>query len=249
MTRPRSGLTGPEDPTVGMLKASYVSAMRALRGAADSAGALRWLEAHRDARSLLYLRSLFSIHDAEDMMRLDVPWWTFAATDWVGAFLRARPAAVTFEYGAGASTVWLARRCARVYSVEHDQRWAETVSRLVSPHANVTLAVVPPEPGSAAPRYRSQKEGWRDVSFERYVRAIDAVPGRFDLIVVDGRCRASCLEAAVPRLAPGGVVVFDNTLRRRYRSAIAASGCARVSSPGSCPVFPTPTRPRCWAAD
>ena len=214
---------------MGRLKASYVSTMRALRGAADSAGALKWLEAHRDTRGLLYLRSLFSIHDAEDMMRLDVPWWTFAATDWVDAFLRSRPAASTFEYGAGASTVWLARRCARVYSVEHDQRWAETVSRLVSPYANVTLAVVPPEPGPAAgSRYRSQKEGWRDVSFERYVRSIDVVPGQFDLIVVDGRCRASCLEAAVPRLAPGGIVVFDNTLRRRYRSAIAASGLRRA---------------------
>jgi hypothetical protein len=226
---------------VGRLKAGYVSTMRALRGAADSAGALKWLEAHRDTRGLLYLRSLFSIHDAEDMMRLDVPWWTFAATDWVDAFLRSRPAASTFEYGAGASTVWLARRCARVYSVEHDQRWAETVSRLVSPYANVTLAVVPPEPGPAAgSQYRSQKEGWRDVSFERYVRSIDVVPGQFDLIVVDGRCRASCLEAAVPRLAPGGIVVFDNTLRRRYRSAIAASGLRARAFTGLVPGLPYP---------
>ena len=225
---------------MGALKAGYVSAMRALRGAADGAGVLTWLEARRSARSFLYLRSLFSIHDAEDMMRLDVPWWTFAATDWVAGFLRSRPAAVTFEYGAGASTVWLARRCARVHSVEHDQRWAETVSRLVSPHANVTLAVVPPEPGPAPPRYRSQKEGWRDVSFERYVRAIDAVPGQFDLIVVDGRCRASCLEAAVPRLAPGGVVVFDNTFRRRYRSAVAASGLRARVFTGLVPGLPYP---------
>ena len=225
---------------MGALKAGYVSAMRALRGAADGAGVLTWLEARRDARRFLYLRSLFSIHDAEDMMRLDVPWWTFAATDWVAGFLRSRPAAVTFEYGAGASTVWLARRCARVHSVEHDQRWAETVSRLVSPHANVTLAVVPPEPGPAPPCYRSQKEGWRHVSFERYVRAIDAVPGQFDLIVVDGRCRASCLEAAVPRLAPGGVVVFDNTFRRRYRGAIAASGLRARAFTGLVPGLPYP---------
>jgi hypothetical protein len=225
---------------VGRLKAGYVSTMRALRGAAESAGALKWLEAHRDSRGLLYLRSLFSIHDAEDMMRLDVPWWTFSATNWVAGFLRSRPAAVAFEYGAGASTVWLARRCVRVHSVEHDQRWAETASRLISPHANVTLAVVPPEPGPAPARYRSQKEGWRGVSFERYVRAIDAVPGQFDLIVVDGRCRASCLEAAVPRLIPGGVVVFDNTFRRRYRSAITASGLRARVFTGLVPGLPYP---------
>ena len=226
---------------MSILKTGYVSAMRALRGVADSIGALEWLEARRHSRPLLYLRSLFSVYDAEDMVRLDIPWWTFAATDWVDAFLRARPGAVCFEYGAGASTVWLARRCARVHSVEHARPWAETVSRLVAPYANVTLAVVPPEPLPAAgSRYQSRKKGWRGVSFERYVRSIDAVPGRFDLIVVDGRCRASCLEAAAPRLAEGGIVVFDNTLRRRYRSAIAASGLRARVFTGLAPGLPYP---------
>jgi Methyltransferase domain len=226
---------------VGGLTSGYISGMRALRSVAERLGALEWLEARRATRILLYLRSLFSIYDVDDMVRLDIPWWTFAATAWLDAFLRARPGAVAFEYGAGASTVWLARRCARVHSVEHDAPWAGTVSRLVASHPNVRLTCVPPEPLDAqGSRYQSRKAGWRHLSFERYVRAIDAVPGAFDVIVVDGRCRRACLEAARPRLADGGVIVFDNTLRRQYRGAITASGLRARVFTGLAPGIPYP---------
>src|SRR3546814_16419215 len=57
------------------------------------------------------------------MIALGLPWWNVAATREVAEFLRARPKARVFEYGAGASTIWLARHAAGVWSVERHSEW------------------------------------------------------------------------------------------------------------------------------
>ena len=76
---------------------------------------------------------------------------------------------------------------------------------------------------SESPAIGSAKEGHGGLDFTDYVRHIDAVGGKFGLIVVDGRAREACLTAALDHLEPDGIIVFDNTLRRRYRRAIAAA--------------------------
>lgn len=189
------------------IKQGYVSGAQALGGArpvrrfadssqaADAYGWRRWLA------------SLFAIYDARAMVALDCPWWNVAATREVAEFLAARPGAKVFEYGAGASTVWLARRAAQVVSVEHDSRWLHQFRTLAAPHDNVTLLHRP-----------LGRDG------HQYVDAIDSCEGLFDLIVVDGRYRAACLAHARERLAPGGWVLFDDSGRRRYRAGIGASG-------------------------
>src|SRR3990172_8471482 len=102
------------------MRSIYVSIVRALRTLAGKMGLLAFLERRRDRPFFIYLRSLFSIYDIEDMARLDLPWWTFAATRYVEAFLKRREGvADVFEYGPGASTVWLAKRARRVGYVEH----------------------------------------------------------------------------------------------------------------------------------
>ena len=42
--------------------------------------------------------------------------------------------------------------------------------------------------------------------------------------MVDGRRRTECLAQAIPFLKPGGIVLFDDSARRRYRAAIADCG-------------------------
>jgi SAM-dependent methyltransferase len=152
-----------------------------------------------------WLASLLAIHDVARMVQLDCPWWNVAATRHIVAFLRARPNARVFEYGSGASTVWLARRAKEVISVEHDQRWMGKVHALLRGFGNASLLNRERDAGA-------------------YSAAIDEFPGTFDLIVVDGRDRTACLSHAVTRLAPGGIVLFDDSGRRRYRTAIAACG-------------------------
>lgn len=224
------------------MKGLYVSLVRELRRALAVTGLLppldRWA---RRSRTGLWVRSWLSIYDLSDMLIHDTPWWTFEAADDVERFLVSRPQARVFEWGSGASTVWLAARAGPVTSVEHDADWAATM-RDVLP-TNVTLTVV--EPGLAGPRsLRSAKPGFEGLDFTDYVAAIDEVPGPFDLIVIDGRAREACLARAVPCLAPGGVIVFDNVDRARYRDAIAGlGGQVQVTwTRGRTPALPYPTR-------
>src|SRR3546814_1018846 len=98
--------------------------MAKLAGEAQQSDEYGWLR---------WSASLFAIHDIERMIALGLPWWNVAATREVAEFLRARPKARVFEYGAGASTIWLARHAAGVVSVEHHaERSEEHTSELQS---------------------------------------------------------------------------------------------------------------------
>ena len=49
------------------------------------------------------------VHDPLALAELGVPWWTYRAIDIVDAWLTAHVSPVrVFEYGSGASTIWLA---------------------------------------------------------------------------------------------------------------------------------------------
>lgn len=227
-----------------MKKTAYVSGVRALRRTLAAIGLLGLLDrwAAR-SRAGLWLRSLLSIYDLEDSLQYDVPWWTFAATDRVADFLATRPQARVFEWGSGASTVWLSRRAGSVTSIEHDAEWADIVEPVLP--ANAVVHVVSPVPAAGGPGEQlSGKDGFEGLDFGDYVAAVDDTDGVFDLVVVDGRARGACFQRAVTRLAPGGVLVFDNVDRQRYRDAIAASpvGVDVEWTRGLTPALPYPTR-------
>lgn len=226
------------------MKTTYVRTMRGLRAALRAVGLLTLLDAWaRRSRAGAWLRSLLAIYDVRDIVALDTPWWTFRSADAVADHLRRHPGARVFEWGSGASTAWLAARAGSVVAVEHDPGWAEQVQALVGPRA--TVVVTPPERtnGSGPGVVRSSKPGFDGLDFASYVRAIDEHPGTFDLVVIDGRAREACLPRALARLAPDGLVVFDNVDRRRYRDAISRHAGIEVwTTRGLTPALPYPTR-------
>ncbi|MEM7668603.1 MAG: class I SAM-dependent methyltransferase [Pseudomonadota bacterium] len=206
-------------------KSAYVAVMRVARGVVKPLGLLGWLE-RRKGQTARWLRSLFAIHDIDDMVRLDLPWWTFRAIDAAENFLAGRPDARVFEFGSGASTLWLAKRAAGVISVDHDAGWHDLVRGRLPETGNVTLVMRPADPGAPDPAYLSEKSGYGGQSFQAYASEIDHHEGLFDLIVIDGRARVACLRHALAKRAPGGMILFDNSGRARYRDAIDGSGLA-----------------------
>lgn len=223
-----------------MLKHAYVAGVRGFRPIAERTGLLGALERRgANSRGARWLRSLFAIYDIEDMAELDLPWWTFAAIDEADKFLKSRSSPRVFEYGSGASTIWLARRAALVTSIEHDRPWHGVVSKRLAGHKNATAKLIEAdaEPVSG---YLSEKPGWQGRSFQRYASAIDSEPGEFDLIVIDGRARGACLGHAIEKLAPDGMILFDNSARSRYRTAIAASGLKAQTYRGLTACLPYP---------
>jgi hypothetical protein len=197
------------------IRSLYVKLMRALRTVLKPIGVLRFLES-RQSRWAHWLRSLFAIYDIDDMVHLDIPWWTLDATKEVDAFLAHRPGARVFEWGSGASTVWLGKRAGEVISVEHDVVWVEQVARRIVAFDHVHLNTVA---AASSGQITSSKFGFEGQYFDEYAAKIDAFDGTFDLIVIDGRAREACLSRAVSRLSSGGIILFDDFKRRRYQIA------------------------------
>jgi len=147
-----------------------------------------------------------------------VPWLTYPAIDFLAA--RVRPEWSVFEYGAGASTHWWAKRVREVVSVEHDRAWYERARRGLP--ASVTLTHVELVRGGD------------------YAWSASRDPGRFHVVVIDGRDRVNCASAALVGLRPDGVIVWDNSDRAEYAdgyAALAAAGFRKVPFIGMAPVF------------
>ncbi len=221
-----------------MLKAAYVGAMHAIAAPLRLAGVLPSLERAPRRSFRFWLASQFAIHDPAALVRLDTPWWTLPAIDAVERWITARNGDVrAFEYGSGASTVWLARRCREVVTVEHDAGFAKYVAPLIA-RDNIRLKLVEPATNVTAPATGSGRRGYEHADFSAYVDAI-AGGGVYDLVIIDGRARAACLARAREFLAPDGLIVFDNSARRRYRDAL--TGVPVVRYRGWAPALPYPS--------
>ncbi len=124
------------------------------------------------------------------------PWFTPAAVRFLERRLKAGH--LVFEWGAGRSTLWLARRVQKILSVEHDPAWFEKIQSRAGRLAlnNLELKLVPDGHGLA---YAS-----------RYVNAVFELPDSFDLIVVDGIHRGPCAWGALSKVRPGGMILVDN---------------------------------------
>lgn len=217
----------------------YVAVWRAGRRGLSPRLLDRWAASPR--RPVRHARSMFAIHDVADMIDLDLAWWSYGAIDAVEAHLaRLDGRARVFEYGAGASTAWLARRAETVTSVEHDPGFAEFLATLLPPVDGVDLRLVPAVP-SPEPRTPSNRRGHAGRDFTDYVATIEQTEGVFDLVVVDGRARVACVRAALPRLSSGGVVLLDNANRDEYAAVVDDPSLAVEVLRGATPCLPYPT--------
>lgn len=211
------------DQTPRFIKNWYVICIQVLRFLLQKIGLLAWLDKRAKQKPHYhYLRSLFAIYQLEDLIQLDVPWWTYSAIQQVEQYLKNLSSLPSvFEYGSGASTVWLAKRAAHVISVEHDQKWYDKLHQHLTDYKNVTLLFAPAEKSVGKTAYQSPKAP--QAHFEQYVHTIENIKQQFDIIVIDGRCRATCLKICLPYLKPHGIIIFDNANRDRYQTALQQS--------------------------
>lgn len=220
-----------------MLKSAYVKVAQGILALPPARKLFDRAAAERRPGLGRWMASLTAIYHLDRMIALDIPWWNIAAAETVEDFLRARPDARVFEYGSGASTVWLARRCRELVSVEHDGDWLARLAPKLDSFGNASLM------------HRSLGGDGR-----AYVDAIREMGGAFDLIVVDGRNRVACMQAAIPLLKSDGLLLFDNSGRERYRAGIDGSGLSERHFHGRSYCLPYPdhtsilTAPRALAA-
>lgn len=133
----------------------------------------------------------------------DKPWLVPAAIEAIEAVLR--PDFVAFEWGAGRSTLWLARRVAHVTSVEGRGDWLAEVRR------NLNDAGLSEKVDLKHCAVTSEHD-FRSDEVARYAGAIESfADGSLDFVLIDGHFRDACVVAAARKVRPGGYVVIDNT--------------------------------------
>jgi predicted O-methyltransferase YrrM len=172
--------------------------------------------------------SSLKVKEREKVLLADRPWLTFRAIKWLNSYIK--PWMRVFEYGSGGSTLFLAKRIESLVSIEHDEKWYQHVADILKKEYIINVsyiliksmmipgigknAIDPNEYGSGF------KEEYQELDFSQYVKIIDNYPDdSFDVILIDGRSRPSCIKHAVKKIKKNGVIILDNANRERYNSA------------------------------
>jgi len=153
------------------------------------------------------------------------PWMSFSAIRYLKEIIRKDMR--VFEYGSGGSTLFWISRVQEVVSVEHDPSWYFNMKKQLEDHDVQNLKYILAEP-DFDPRfgekrfenpddYISSEPSYRGKNFEHYAKSIDSYPDNyFDVVVVDGRVRPSCIKHAIPKLKKNGFLIIDNSERKYY---------------------------------
>lgn len=150
---------------------------------------------HRTPR-YIYNRTRLLIYERG---HADAPWLTPAAIGLLESLLR--PADRGVEFGSGRSTAWFARRVAALTSVEHDERWHETVTATLQARGlrNVDCILAPGD---------QPMERGGDSAYAR--TALSFPDDSIDFALVDGRYRDYSAKFILPKIKPGGMLIIDN---------------------------------------
>jgi hypothetical protein len=154
-----------------------------------------------------------------------IPWLSFNAISHLKKLVR--PDMVVFEFGSGGSTLFWSKHVTKVISIEHEPEWYHRMKDDFNNRnlRNVDYNLITPEPdghfyeksASNPDHYISSDIHFKGKNFESYVRHIDKYPdGFFDIVVVDGRARPSCIAHAVKKIKNGGLLILDNSERKHY---------------------------------
>jgi predicted O-methyltransferase YrrM len=183
--------------------------------------------------ALRYAHRCISLYECEppDFLATASPWMCFPAIERLDRLMTTESR--VFEYGSGGSTIYFANLAREVVSIEHEASWHRRVLAEIERRGltNVRYELVEPvaDAGCEHARvadpaaYVSDDDDFAGKAFKSYVQTIDAFPNEyFDLVVVDGRARPSCILHARDKVRPGGVLLLDQSERRYYLSETAA---------------------------
>jgi hypothetical protein len=193
---------------------------------------LRWLRdhpspmSHKIRMALGYVPWRGSYWTNRNPVADEIPWINFEARYFIEQILTLQ--SVVFEYSTGGSTLFFAKGAKHVYAVEHELEWFDRVKTALTMrgYANCNIILVPPEHADSTGNPEDWEEctsrdgSYHGCSFHKYVSSIDLYPDRFfDLVVVDGRARPSCVFHSYRKVKIGGHLMLDDSDRSHYQKA------------------------------
>ena len=130
------------------------------------------------------------------------------------------------EWSTGSSSMYYLMLVASLHSVEHDPGWAQLVRSSMGARLPAAMAsrwtldtIANSTPYGRDARMPPNADDSLS-AFAAYVNVALRRPS-FDFVSVDGRARSACLERVWREqlVAPGGILLLDNSLRAQYRQA------------------------------
>lgn len=166
-----------------------------------------------------------SFTNGADPLFHKLPWIPFTCQQFLRQIIG--PSSIVFEFGSGGSTMFFSGIAGKLFSVEHDDAWFETVSVALEREGvtNVEYFLKRPSPHSdkkvSGPcLFGYSGSGYPGASFHDYARVIDPFDDNsLDLVMVDGRARNACVWHSLGKVKPGGYLVLDNAERDSYLPA------------------------------
>lgn len=152
------------------------------------------------------------------------PCITYEAKKILDIFLRKDM--LVFEYGGGGSSLYFSDRAKQVFSVEHNKEWYDKINQILF-NTNWKGFFIPPvfqinDSDPSDPDNYSTAE--KNAFYHNYVCEIDNFKDSyFDLIMIDGRSRPSCIKHSIPKLKKGGLLVIDDIYRDYYLKKFEAT--------------------------
>ncbi len=186
-----------------------------------------------------------------------LPWFSYPATHFLESVVQKNWS--VFEYGSGYSTEFWNRKCRRVISVEHDEKWFD-ILRDRNKGFELHLLKEGAERGrreivelirsfeaqefslpQSTSAFFNKYHGLANVEFANYAaKLMDFPKGFFDVIVVDGMARCLCSFVAAEYISNTGIIILDNSDRWQYNAVhqylIDQKGFNRVDFHGLGPV-------------
>jgi hypothetical protein len=168
------------------------------------------------------------INDANSV-KDELPWITFNAIDYISSHIKSD--SNVFEFGGGGSTLFFLKNGANVYTVEHDSKWFEILKNIIAEKKytkwngffiEAEKGLITDNPDKANPlHFWTEDSNYLDCNFKSYATKIaEFIDDYFDVVLVDGRSRVSCIHQSIAKIKKGGLLVLDNSDRDYYTSNI-----------------------------
>ena len=117
-----------------------------------------------------------------------LPWYTYPAIEFLNQFDFSD--SNVFEFGSGNSSLYWAKRCSTLISIEHNPYWYNKIKHNLKSNQRLFL--------------RKEKD--------EYVKSINEFETKFDIIIIDGAFRQDCAtEIKKNLLLESGMVILDNS--------------------------------------
>lgn len=178
-----------------------------------------------------YLQEEGYFHDELKDSEGFIPWFTYPSIAFLKDILRKDHKVL--EYGCGYSSLFFKKHAGELYTVEHDERWANT---LLEHNENLDIKLAPANseihvdaaihiqnlllqipPATMDNDEADYKHGLINDQYAGYASRIYDRPNKyFDIIIIDGMARSLCAMLAVDRIKDDGYIIVDNSDRHHY---------------------------------